>query len=104
MPPKGEEKPSEPVANRLGDANFNRVATSFNLHKGDVSKANDISRQFGIGTITPDVAASQPISGWAIMAIAAIAAIIAMSIGHYESDREDRKRRKSRRRRHRSAS
>jgi hypothetical protein len=101
--PKG--KVASPM--RLGNVTFNQTAESLNAGAADAAKTGDLSRQFQTETITPNVAQSSAINGWAIAALAAIAVIIAMAIGYYENDRDDRKRRKTSRRsrrRHRPAS
>jgi hypothetical protein len=103
--PGSNAKETGPI--RLGNVTFNQAADSLNVWRTDTAKGSDLSRQFQTETITPNVAQSSSIGGWAIAALAAIAVIIAMAIGYYENDRDDRNRRRSSRksrRRHRRAS
>lgn len=93
---------AEPKQWQVGNGSFNRMAQSFNLGETDVVLKDDLSRQLGKVAGSPNVAASAPITGWAIVGIAVLVVLVAMSVAHYENDKDDRKRRKKvRRRKHR---
>lgn len=90
---------------QVGNGSFNRMAQSFNLGKSDVVLKDDLSRQLGKVAGSPNVAASAPITGWAIAGIAVLVVLVAMTVAHFENDKDDRKRRKKvRRRKHRHSS